>query len=102
MTVLPLDIEISADEALRCPACGAGTDDDNDPVYVTAFIPGTGKTKITAPMCPPHAVEVRNRAQIGAEHLEPRTGGVQGLAPEHSPAPVEPDVWAALGITPRG
>lgn len=103
--VLPLDVEAGPDEPLRCPVCGIGTDDDYDAVYITAFIPGTGKMRITVASCGPCAVEVRNRAQKGATKLEDAApvpfagaGSVQGLAPEQPPAA---DVWAALGITPR-
>lgn len=98
--VLPLDQEIASGEPLQCPGCHVATDDDYDAVYITAFLPGYGKERITAPLCGSCAVEIRNRAQRGAQHLEPQSSGVQGLAPEQAPG--SEDVWKSLGRLERG
>jgi hypothetical protein len=95
VAVLALDKPLDAEGAATCPACGMETEDDMDPIYCTAFIPGQGKLRVDMPLCAPHAAEVRVRAQEGAERLEDREAWSRGQAPGTAPSPDE--VWAALG-----
>jgi hypothetical protein len=97
--VLPLEQPLEAGTRLTCPGCHIDTEDDFDAVYVTSYVPGTGKFAIQAPLCGACAVEVRNRAQKNAERLEDRQPGSGAAAPESTPTQV--DAWTALGITSR-
>lgn len=98
MHVLP--IATAALEALvACPVCHAGTATDMDPVYATVYMPGQERMDAEMALCGPCAVEVRNRALVGAEALPDRQGGLGGS----SPPPVSAaDAWAALGLRPNG
>jgi hypothetical protein len=96
--VLPLDKEHDAIGAVYCPGCGIDTEHDMEPVYVTAYIPGTGKYALELPLCGACAVEVRVRAQENAELLPERDPESRGLAPSTTPSP---SPWERLGILPR-
>jgi len=95
------DIASRAQEpVLMCPACGIDTVDDHDDVFVTICVPGFDKLASEWPLCGPCAVEVRNRAILGASRLEDRQSG--SLGADASPQPVSSaDAWAGLGIVPR-
>jgi len=97
-SVLPLDKDVEPEGALTCPGCGIDTEHDMDPVYCTSFIPGTGKLQLSLPLCANCAIEVRNRAQMGAELLPEQEAGSRGQAPG---TPPRPSVWEQLGIAPR-
>ena len=97
--LLTLDKPWSVGDGVTCPACGIDTADDMDPVYATAFVPGTGKVQFEFALCPVHAAEVRVAAQVGAERLEDRQDSSRGQAPS-TPPPAELP-WAALGLTIR-
>jgi hypothetical protein len=94
--VAPLEVE-TREWSLNCPACHIDASDDLDPVYLTLFVPGTGRIALELPMCPRCAVEVRNRAQQGGERLESREFGGQDPGPQTNTE----SGWAALGIQPR-
>lgn len=96
--VLGLDKPIEAKGPLTCPSCGTDTEFDMDPVYVTAFIPGSGKMQLELALCGSCAVEIRVRAQTHAELLPEREPESRGLAPGPSPAT---SPWERLGIVPR-
>jgi hypothetical protein len=96
--VLALDKLYEPDARLSCPACGIDTEHDMEPVYVTAFVPGTGKITFEFPLCSTHAVDVRVNAQTNAELLPEQPPESRGLAPSTTP-PVT--AWDRLGITPR-
>ena len=98
VNVLALEKDVAATDPLTCPACGIDTEHDYDAVYLTAYVPGAGKIRYEWPLCAPHAVEVRIRAQENAERLEDRQLGASPQAPSQDDAP---DVWASLGIRPR-
>jgi hypothetical protein len=88
----------SLEPVLVCPACGIGTVDDYDAVYLTYCLPGMPKDQSEMPMCGPCAVALRNKALSGAVELDDRGVGVGG------PQPVAPDaaeMWAALGLRPK-
>lgn len=96
--VLPLDKPLDFVGGLTCPACGIDTEHDMDACYVTAFLPGQGKVSYELPTCASCAVDIRARAQIGAQRLENREIGSRGqdLGPS---TPVTRSPWAALGLT---
>jgi len=97
--VVGLDKPIDATGPLLCPACGIKSDDDMFPVYMTAYIPGTGKMRLDLALCSACSYKVQANAQVGAKLLEER--GIEesrGLAPGLTDIK---DPWAALGITAR-
>lgn len=96
--VLGLDKPVVPSDPLTCPSCGIDTEHDFDAVYATAFLPGFGKITYEWPLCAACAVEIRNRAQVNAEHLEDRQLGAPAAAPSPDDAT---SVWAQLGITRR-
>lgn len=83
---------------LICPACGIGTVDDYDAVYLSYFIPGMSSGQSEMPLCGPCAVAVRNKALEGAAPLEDRGVGVGGPQPQ---APGAAAMWEALGLRPK-
>jgi hypothetical protein len=86
---------INAQEApLSCPACHAGTENDMDPTFVTYIIPGWEKQQGEFATCGPCAVEIRNRAQTGADKLEDRLVGVGAAAPTQTSV----SAWDQLGL----
>ena len=96
-TVIPLHVACESPD-MTCPSCGTSTREDMDPVYCT-FIPrGLGKLRLEAPMCGPCAVELRNRAQKGAELLADRQPESRGQ--EEAPRPSTANYWASLGLSP--
>ncbi len=97
--VLAIDKPWSPGDGVHCPACGIDTAEDMDPVYATAYVPGTGKIQYEFALCPLHAAEVRVNAQLGAEKLEDRQEVFRGQAP-NTPPPGVAD-WAKLGLTIR-
>lgn len=97
--VLPLVVEAEA-PLLACPACHIGTVDDHDDVFLTFFAGGRNETKSDWPLCGRCAVEVRNRAQVGAAQLLDRQQGSLGAASGPQPSNAN-DPWAALGLAPR-
>lgn len=96
--VLPLNKPMDF-EALTCPACGISVEHDMDPVYATAFPPGSGRMQFEFATCAPCAVDVRNRAQQGAARLE----GMESRGASASPSTptTRESYWAGLGIIPR-
>lgn len=88
------------DEPLNCPACHTAPGDDMDPCYLTVFIPGVGPVRLEMATCGPCAVEIRNRAMVGAQKLDDRPvqSGGQDPGPQTDPAL---QVWRDLGIAPR-
>jgi len=96
--VLGMDKEIEPTGPLTCPSCGTSSEYDMEPVYATAYIPGTGKMTYEFALCGACAVEVRVRAQTHAELLPDRDPVSRGLAPGNTPGL---GAWAQLGIVPR-
>ena len=96
------NVWIAASEAMNnlvaCPVCHEGTADNMDPVYATLYVPGQPRMDAEMALCPRDAVEIRNRALLGAESLQDRQSALGGSSP---PPPTAADTWAALGITPR-
>jgi len=84
-------------QVVACPVCHAGTVDDMDPVYATIYCPGQPQIDAEMALCGPCAVEVRNRAQAGAEKLPDRQGALGGSSP---PPVTAAQAWAALGLDP--
>lgn len=95
-TIAPLEVS-TREWSLNCPACGIDASDDMDPVYLTMFAPGIGRIQLEFPLDPKCAVEVRNRAQLGAVLLEDTSSGGQEPGPQTN----TPSGWAALGLAPR-
>ena len=88
----------SMEPVLLCPSCGISTADDFDAVYLSYFMPGMPGGQSEMPLCGPCAVEVRNKALLGASPLEDRGVGVGG---PQQVAPGGAEAWAALGLAPR-
>jgi hypothetical protein len=86
-------------DLVSCPICHAGTASDMDPVYATIYIPGQPQIQSEMALCGPCAVEMRNRALVGAEKLPDRRDESGGSSP---PTISAADSWAALGIRPNG
>lgn len=86
------------DNLVACPVCHEGTAENMDPVYATLYVPGQPRMDTEMALCPRDAVEVRNRALLGAETLQDRQGALGGSSP---PPPTAAEAWAALGIVPR-
>lgn len=93
--LMPLVIN-SQESLLSCPACHIDTTDIMDAVFVTYILPGWGKEQGEFATCGPCAVEVRNRAQTGADLMEDRQVGVGAAAPTQTRV----SVWDALGLRP--
>jgi hypothetical protein len=91
-------IVAAMEPVLICPACGIGTADDYDAVYLTYCLPGMPKDQSEMPLCGACAVVVRNLALTGAAELEDREVGVGGPQPEAQSAA---ELWASLGLVPR-
>jgi hypothetical protein len=91
----------STDPVLICPACGIGTAEDYDAVYLSYFLPGMPGGQAEFPMCPPCAAVLRGKAIKGARQLEDRGAPVGGPQPQ---APTAAETWADLGylVSPRG
>jgi hypothetical protein len=81
-----------------CPACGIGTADDYDAVYLSYYLPGMPSGQAEMPLCGPCAVTVRNTAMEGAAPLEDRGVGVGGPQPVAQSAA---EAWASLGLRPK-
>jgi hypothetical protein len=99
MNILPLDKPLDFDD-LKCPVCGISTEHDMDPCYVTAYLPGQGKSTFEFPTCAACAVTVRARAQQGATKLEVRER-VEGPGASPSTPTTRESYWSAIGIGPR-
>ena len=97
--LLPLDKPVDFDD-LKCPACGISTSSDMDPCYATAYVPGAGKQQFELATCAACAVEVRNRAQVGASRLEDRPS-VEGPGPSPSTMTTRESYWSQIGVLPR-
>jgi hypothetical protein len=98
MHVLPVALE-AQENVVACPVCHVGTLDDMDPVYATIYLPRQERMDAELACCPRDAVEVRNRALLGADRLPDRGAEVGGSSPQPVTAA---DAWAALGIRPNG
>jgi len=61
-----------------CVECGADATSDDDPVYLTLYVPGREPTEYVVPLDAPCAVSFRMKAMTGAERLPDRGGVVRG------------------------
>jgi hypothetical protein len=86
----------AAEAPMACPACHQDAGKDMDPIYVTYILPNWGKENAEFATCGPCAVEIRQRAQTGAEMLPDREQGVGAAAPTHTAT----SLWDALGLRP--
>jgi hypothetical protein len=93
---LPL-IQAAFDGQFACPVCHSDPGQQLDPIYLTYIVPGHDKEQADLALCAPCAVEVRIRAQVGAELMHDREQGVGAYAPTQSPT----TAWDALGLRPR-
>lgn len=93
-------LQAAMDAPLACPMCHSDPGEQLDPCYVTLFLPTIGKSQHELATCAPCAVELRNRAQVGARKLDDRRlqSGGQDPGPQTDTAA---NAWAQLGITPR-
>lgn len=81
------------ENVFACVACGASTDQDSDPVYLTLYLPKREAQEFAIQLDSACAVKVRVAAQHGAEKLPDRGGEVRGPSPDTS-------AWDALGLAP--
>ncbi len=92
---------LTPEQPLTCPGCGAGTADDMDPMFCTAFVPGGGRLDFEWPTCAGCAVAMRQNGEDGGERLENRQGpfGGPGPGPRTDTGSVPGhQTWAGLGI----
>jgi ribosomal protein S27AE len=100
-SVMPLDVPINYEDGITCPMCGISTNEDMDPCYCTAFLPGSGRLQLEIPTCAPCAAKLRARIQEGSRKLE--GSPVEGPSATSPSTPTTREsYWAALGIAPRG
>lgn len=85
------------EEPLSCPVCHMDTTDTMDPTFCTYILPNWGKEQAEFATCGPCAVEVRLRAQHGAELQPDRESRVEAAASTQTAT----SVWDALGLRPR-
>ena len=97
--VLPYDVPLDMD-ALTCPGCHISTDRDMDPVYATAYVPGSGKLQLELPTCAACAPILREHAQVGAQRLGDRER-VEGPGASPSTGTTRESYWSSIGILPR-
>jgi HSP20 family molecular chaperone IbpA len=83
----------SDSNVFACVSCGADASEDSDPVYLTLYVPGQEPQEFALQLDGPCAVNIRARAQSGAERLADRGGLVRGPSPSTS-------AWDALGLAP--
>jgi len=100
-TVLPLDKDLDFVNGLTCPSCGISVEHDMDPIYATFFLPGSGKSQLEIPTCAACAVNIRSRAQKGAQKLEDRRVEGQGDSQGPSTPTTRESYWSNIGIRPR-
>jgi len=95
--IAPLEVS-SREWSMTCPCCGANSEFDMDPVYLTIYVPTVGPLRLEMPTDAACAVKLRVLAQTNAEPLDDSGGqfGGQGPSPQTPAGP-----WAALGIQPR-
>jgi hypothetical protein len=93
---------LTPEMALTCPGCGIDTSEGMDPMYATAFVPGTGRFDFEWPTCGSCAVAYRIAAQERAEHLENRQEqfGGQSSGPQTTYRPSGIETWSGLGLDP--
>lgn len=94
-TLAPLVIS-AQDSPMLCPSCHSDAGEQMDPIYSTYILPGDAKRQAEFATCGPCAVEVRNRAMVGADKLDDRPVGVGAPTPAASPT----SGWDALGLRP--
>lgn len=97
--VLAIHKDMPADARLTCPGCGIDTDDDYDAIYVTAFLPGSGKETYEYPTCGACAARIRIWVTEHGQLLEEIESRGQEQAPS-TPTPWQ-EVLRGLGIQPR-
>lgn len=99
LRVQPLESAVGT-EPMHCPLCHTDPGEDMDPTYLTVFVPGLGPLRLEMATCGPCAVEMRNRAQENATHLDDRQPSFGGpdTGPQTDPAL---QAWRDLGIAPR-
>lgn len=97
--ILPLDKPTDFDN-LTCPACGVSTDHDMDPCYVTAYLPGQGRSQYEFPTCASCAVNFRQRAMQGATRLED-SKRVEGPEAGPSTLTTRESYWSSIGVQPN-
>jgi hypothetical protein len=94
-------LEIAVEESpFNCPACHTDPEANMDACYLTVFVPGYGPRRLEMATCAPCAVEIRNRAMVGARLLDDRQGSSEGSEPSPQTMPAA-GIWAQLGIKPR-
>lgn len=91
----PLTASVNPDsqDVSACPVCGADSSKDMEPLYITAYTPGSESREFELPICSGCAPTVRAMAQQGAERLEDRGRSRGAMAPRE---PVDPfgDLWS--------
>jgi hypothetical protein len=96
MQIAPLTPD-PTQQALTCPVCHTGSEDDMDPVYITSYLPDYGKVQLELPTCASCAVKLRIQAQDRGIKLESQFGG-QDPGPQTDGHGASD--WAKLGLYP--
>jgi hypothetical protein len=95
--IAPLAISYKGVDALTCPSCGIGTEDDMDAVYSTSYIPGYGEFRTESPFCGACAATYRVWVLDHSWQLEDQRGAAGGPTTH----PSGDEVLRSMGIVPR-
>lgn len=93
--IVPLEVAAEG-ELLVCPCCGISTQEDLDPVYLIAYLPGVGREDCQLATCGACAAKLRAQAMENAVELENRSLGAESQPPTKDSSAV----WRALGRNP--
>jgi hypothetical protein len=80
-------------EVFACVSCGAGTSTDQDPMYLTLYLPGKEPMEYALMLDSACAVRLRSPITTQGQRLPDRGGVVRGPSPSTS-------AWDQLGLTP--
>lgn len=90
--ILPPQVSESMD-IFTCALCGAGIQDDSDPVWLTLYVPGQEPREWELQLDGPCAVRIRAPLVSSGEKLADRSSQVRGPSSLTS-------AWDALGLAP--
>lgn len=80
-------------DVFACVSCGAGAQEDSDPIYLTLYLPGREPMEYAVQLDSACAARLRIPITSKGERL-PDRGGVVGGPPSSTSA------WDALGLEP--
>jgi hypothetical protein len=81
-------------DVFSCVSCGASTEGDSDPIYLTLYLPGKEPTEYALQLDSACAANLRSPITTQGERLPDRGGVVRGPSPSTS-------AWDQLGLSPE-